>query len=164
MATTAKPFALLGSVRRSLRALNAAIETACRESGLTMQQQAFLLALAADPSGRVPLANIRVELLMDQATASELLGRLTRLRLVRRAAAADRRALEVMLTPTGRARLTESIEHARREIKRADSRGELAALRDSLAAYLDYYVDESSGRRRSKRAARRVGPRGKQSG
>lgn len=135
-----KPFALLGSVRRSLRVLNAAIETACREAGLTMQQQAFLLVLAAHPTGRVPLADVRVELLMDQATASELLARLLRRRLVRRAAAADRRALEVSLTPAGRALLLESIEHTRREIKRSESRGELGALRDSIAAYLDYYV------------------------
>lgn len=140
MPAPAKPFALLGSVRRSLRVLNAAIETACREAGLTMQQQAFLLVLAAHPIGRVPLADVRVELLMDQATASELLARLQRRRLVRRTAAADRRALEVSLTPAGRALLIESIEHTRREIKRSDSRGELGALRDSITAYLDYYV------------------------
>lgn len=140
MAAPSKPFALLSRVRRSLRVLNAAIESACRDAGLTMQQQAFLLALAAYPSGRVPLADVRMELLMDQATASELLARLRQLGLVRRAAAADRRALEIMLTAAGRGRLAESIEHARREIQRSNSRGELGALRDSLAAYLDYYT------------------------
>lgn len=140
MATRREPYALLAQVRRALRVWNAAIEDGCRHAGLTVQQQAFLLTLAAHPKEQVLHADIRLELQMDQATASELAARLVRRRLVSRRPATDPRAWSLRLTPTGRARLLRSIEAVRHEIQHADQRGELAALRESINAYLDHYT------------------------
>ena len=138
--TAELPYALLARVRRALRILNAAIERGSDLAGLTVQQQAFLLALAARGGRRVPLALVRVELDMDQATASGLLARLVSLELVERLGAADRRALELSLTRKGRQRFLRSVERIRHEIQAADEAGDLRALRVSLAAYLDHYT------------------------
>lgn len=151
-----RPYSLLAQVRRSLRVLNAAIEDGCRHADLSVQQQAFLLVLAAHPQGQVLHADIRVELQMDQATASELAARLVARKLVTRRAAPDRRAWCMTLTRTGRARLERSIEATRHAIEHADERGELAALRESLDAYLTYYTSRSVGRRRRPRPAART--------
>ena len=153
-----RPYALLAHVRRALRVLNAAIEDGCGHAGLTVQQQAFLLVLAAHADEEVLHADVRIELQMDQATASELAARLLARRLIARRPAEDRRAWRMSLTRSGRTLLERSIEATRHEIEHAESRGELAALRDSLAAYLDYYTGRSRrGPRR--RAARRREPR-----
>ncbi|HUP35067.1 MAG TPA: MarR family transcriptional regulator [Candidatus Limnocylindria bacterium] len=138
--TAELPYALLARVRRALRILDAAIERGSDLAGLTVQQQAFLLALAARGGRRVPLALVRAELDMDQATASELLARLVSLELVERIGAADRRALEISLTRKGRQRFLRSVEKIRHEIQAADKAGDLRALRVSLAAYLDHYT------------------------
>lgn len=138
--TAELPYALLARVRRSFRILNAAIERGAGSAGLTVQQQGFLLALAARGGRRVPLALIRKELDMDQATASELLARLVGLELVERSGAADRRALEISFTRKGRLRFLRSVEGIRHEIQEADQAGDLRALRVSLAAYLDHYT------------------------
>ena len=71
-------YALLADVRHSLRALNGVIEAGAKAAGLTVQQQGFLLSLAARGGTHVPLADLRADLGMDQATTSELLGRLGR--------------------------------------------------------------------------------------
>jgi DNA-binding MarR family transcriptional regulator len=123
-----------------MRALNSAIETGCRAAGLTMQQQAFLLSLAARGGHRVPLADVRTDIQMDQATMSALLARLRRRGLVRVAAGRDRRAIDVTLTPTGRARYQRSLTGIRHEIRAADALGELDGLRRNLRAYLDFYT------------------------
>lgn len=138
--TAELPYALLARVRRALRILDAAIERGCESAGLTVQQQAFLLALAARGGRRVPLALIRAELDMDQATASELLARLVALELVERVGAADRRALEISFTRKGRQRFLRSVEGIRHEVQAADKAGHLRALRVSVAAYLDHYT------------------------
>ena len=138
--TAVLPYALLARVRRSLRILDAAIERGCETAGLTVQQQAFLLALAARGGRRVLFAGIRAELDMDQATASELLARLVSLDLLQRVGAADKRALEISLTRKGRQRFLRSVEGIRHEIQAADKAGDLRALRVSLAAYLDHYT------------------------
>lgn len=152
MATRREPYALLAQVRRALRVWNAAIEDGCRHAGLTVQQQAFLLALAAHKNDEVLHADVRIELQMDQATASELAARLVKRRLVSRRRASDPRAWSLRLTPAGRARLLRSIEATRHEIQHADARGELAALRESIDAYLDYYT---ARRRSAARGGRR---------
>src|SRR5688572_15946325 len=92
---------------------------------------------------------------MDQATASELAARLLARRLIARRPAEDRRAWSMNLTRTGSTLLSRSIEATRHEIQHADSRGELAALRESLAAYLDYYTGRSRRGRRKASPARR---------
>ncbi|HEU5287611.1 MAG TPA: MarR family transcriptional regulator, partial [Candidatus Limnocylindria bacterium] len=103
------PIALLARVRHSFRLLNRAIAEGSRRAGLTVQQQGFLLAVAARGGRNVPLSHVRAELLMDQATASELLRRLAERGLVRRAPGEDRRALRVTLTADGRATFKVSV-------------------------------------------------------
>jgi DNA-binding MarR family transcriptional regulator len=120
--------------------LNGVIEAGAKQSGLTVQQQAFLLAVAARGGRKVPLSVVRAELTMDQATASELLARLIRSGLVTRATAEDRRAVDVTLSPRGRQRFTRSLERIRDSLQVADRAGDLRALRESLAAYLDHYT------------------------
>jgi len=134
------PLSLLAAVRRSLRVLNDAIEDGAERSGLTVQQQAFLLATAARGGRKVPLSEVRAELAMDQATASELLARLIRLGLVTRATASDRRAVDVSLSAKGRQRFGRSLERIREALQVAERAGDLRALRESLAAYLDHYT------------------------
>lgn len=134
------PYGLLARVRRSLRALNDAIERGSEAAGLTVQQQAFLLAVAARGGRKVPLGVVRTELGMDQATASELLARLVDLDLVERATASDRRALDISFTRKGRQRFLRSIDRIRAEVQKAERAGDLRALRESIAAYLDHYT------------------------
>ena len=134
------PLTLLAAVRRSLRTLNSAIEDGARRSGLTLQQQAFLLATAARGGRKVPLSEVRGELDMDQATASELLARLIRLGLVIRSEAADRRAVDISLSAKGRQRFARSLDGISDALQVAERAGELRALRESLAAYLDHYT------------------------
>jgi len=133
-------YRLLARVRRSLRALNSAISRGAEWAGLTIQQQAFLLAVVAYGGRAVPLADIREELEMDQATASALLRRLVQERLVTRVRARDRRAADISLTPTGARIFRQSLEGIQHELQRAEHRGELNALRADLETYLRTYL------------------------
>lgn len=130
----------LARVRRSLRALNNAIARGAARENLTFQEQAFLLGLAAYDGAGVPLADVREELEMDQASASVLLRRLVEKKLVTRVKATDRRAAEVSLTANGWSTFRRSVEAIRGEIRRAEHRGELAALGAELAEYLGFYL------------------------
>lgn len=123
-----------------MRALNSAIGRGAEWSGLTLQQQAFLLAVVAYGGRAVPLADIREELEMDQATASALLRRLAQERLVMRVKAKDRRAADITLTARGLRAFRRSLEGIRRELQHAEHRGELAALREDLEGYLRTYL------------------------
>lgn len=133
-------YLLLARVRRSLRALNGAIARGAEAEGITMQEQAFLLGLAAFGGAQIPLADLREELEMDQASASVLLRRLVRKRMVVRVRATDRRAAQVSLTGHGRATFGRSLEAIRGEIRRAHHRGELVALDSELSKYLGFYL------------------------
>ncbi len=135
----AGPIALLARVRHSFRLLNRAIVEGSRRAGLTVQQQGFLLAVAARGGRNVPLSDIRAELLMDQATASELLRKLDDRGLVRRAPGKDRRELRVSLTPDGRATFKTSVDEIGTALRHADARGDLRNLRPSLREYLGFY-------------------------
>lgn len=132
-------FALLARMRVSIRALNRAIGDGSASADLTVQQQAFLLALTARGGKRVPLAAIREELGMDQATASDLLGRLVRRGYVVRTAGTDRRSADLSTTRAGRAILDRSVRGVRSAMRAADRAGELAALATSMDAYLRSY-------------------------
>ncbi|HEV8228871.1 MAG TPA: MarR family transcriptional regulator [Candidatus Limnocylindria bacterium] len=132
--------ALLASVRHSLRVLNGAIETGSKAAGLTLQQQAFLLSLAARGGRQVPLAELRADLGMDQATTSELLERLVRRGFAQREAGRDRRAVMITITADGRARFARSLITIHREIRAADARGDLRALRRNLRDYLAFHT------------------------
>lgn len=141
-------YLLLARVRRSLRALNGAIARGAAAEGVTLQEQAFLLGLAAYGGAEIPLADLREELEMDQASASVLIGRLVLKKMVVRVRADDRRAAEVSLTPRGWATFRRSVGAIRGEIRRAEHRGELAALNKELATYLEYYLRAGGSRRR----------------
>jgi DNA-binding MarR family transcriptional regulator len=141
-------YLLLARVRRSLRALNGAISRGAAAEGLTLQEQAFLLGLAAYGGAEIPLADLREELEMDQASASVLLRRLVRKRMVVRVAANDRRAAEVSLTTKGWAAFRRSVGAIRGEIRRAEHRGELNALNSELGMYLGFYLGGDQRRRR----------------
>lgn len=136
----ASDHALLARVRHSLRVLNQAIETGAKAVGLTVQQQAFLLALAARGGSHVPLAEVRADLGMDQATMSEMLARLIRRGLVARQVGADRRAVDVSLTRGGRSRFQRSVRAIGREIRNAKANGELDGLQRNLREYLAFYT------------------------
>jgi DNA-binding MarR family transcriptional regulator len=133
--------ALLARVRHSLRVLNGVIETGARAAGLTVQQQGFLLSLAARGGAHVPLADLRADLGMDQATTSELLQRLGRRGLVTRRTGSDRRAIDVSLTRSGRSAFTRSVRAISREMKLAKGRGDLDALQRNLRAYVAFYTE-----------------------
>lgn len=141
-------YLLLARVRRSLRALNGAIARGAVAEGVTLQEQAFLLGLAAYGGAEIPLADLREELEMDQASASVLIRRLVLKKMVVRVRADDRRAAEVSLTPRGWATFRRSVGAIRGEIRRAEHRGELAALNKELAMYLGYYLRAGGSRRR----------------
>lgn len=136
-------YLMLARVRRSLRALNSAISRGAEAVGLTLQQQAVLLAMAAYGGRRVPLADVREELEMDQATASVLLTRLVREGLVKREASVDRRAAEITLTKKGWSAFRGSVRAIRSEMRWADHRGELDPLKAELSPYLRYYLGRS---------------------
>jgi DNA-binding MarR family transcriptional regulator len=141
-------YLLLARVRRSLRALNGAIARGAATEGVTLQEQAFLLGLAAYGGADIPLADVREELEMDQASASVLLRRLVRKRMVVRLRADDRRAAQVSLTSKGWGTFRRSVAAIRGEIRHADHRGELDALGPELGAYLGFYLKRGGARRR----------------
>jgi DNA-binding MarR family transcriptional regulator len=130
----------LARVRRSLRALNNVLSRGAEAAGITLQQQAFLLALAAYERRDVLLADLREELEMDQATASEILSKLVASRLVVRDYAQDRRAADISFTPKGWTTFLSSVESIRREMQRAQHRAELTGLGPELDAYLRFYL------------------------
>ena len=130
---------LLARMRVSIRAVNRAIEQGSASAELTVQQQAFLLALSARGGKKVPLAEIREELGMDQATASDLLARLVRRVYVVRAPGADRRSADLSITTKGRGALARSVKEIRRAMRAADRAGELDTLATNMDAYLRYY-------------------------
>ncbi|HEV8534323.1 MAG TPA: MarR family transcriptional regulator [Candidatus Limnocylindria bacterium] len=107
-----------------------------------MQQQAFLLALAAYKRRDVLLSDIREELEMDQATASEILAKLVAARLVARDSAKDRRAANISFTSKGWAVFRASLGSIRREMQRAQHRAELVALGSELDDYLHFYLGD----------------------
>jgi DNA-binding MarR family transcriptional regulator len=143
-------FALLAHVRQSIRALNRAIEAGSAAADLTVQQQAFLLALSARGGRDVPLAEIRAEIRMDQATASDLLARLSRRGLVQRAPGEDRRSVRLTLTREGRRAFERSVRGVRSALHAADKAGELDALEHSMDSYLKYYGIGARRRRASR--------------
>lgn len=155
-------FLLLARVRRSVRALNNALTRGAEAAGLTLQQQAFLLALAAYERRDVLLSDIREELEMDQATASEILAKLLAGRLVKRDSARDRRAANISFTPKGWTVFLESTDSIRREMQRAEHRAELIALGDELDGYLHFYLGD--GTRSARRPAGARAPSGRSTG
>jgi DNA-binding MarR family transcriptional regulator len=141
---------LLAQVRQSIRALNRAIEAGSSKAGLTVQQQGFLLALSARGGKDVALADVREELAMDQATASDLLARLGSRGLVQRAPGEDRRSVRLTLTREGRRAFERSVHGVRAALHAADKAGELDALEHSMDSYLKYYGIGARRRRASR--------------
>ncbi|MDE3113455.1 MAG: MarR family transcriptional regulator [Chloroflexota bacterium] len=152
-----RPYELLARFRHALRMVNGAIERGCRGAGLTVQQQAFLLAIKARGEGDVPLSDVRGDMGMDMATASELLKRLVTAKLVRRQPAADRRYLSVGLTPAGDERFALSLRSISEEVRKADRRGELEAMVRSGRTYLAYLRGAATASRPRGRRRRQSG-------
>ena len=148
-------YTVLAGVRHSLRTLNGVIEAGTKAAGLTVQQQAFLLSLAARGGIHVPLADLRADLGMDQATTSELLGRLGRRALVTRRTGVDRRAVDVSLTRSGRSALTRSVRAIGRAMKLAKARGDLDALQRSLRTYVAFHTERPSSRATARESSSR---------
>ena len=151
-------YTVLAGVRHSLRTLNGVIDAGTKAAELTVQQQAFLLSLAAHGGMHVPLADLRADLGMDQATTSELLGRLGRRALVTRRTGVDRRAVDVSLTRSGRSALRRSVRAIGREMKLAKARGDLDALQRSLRAYLAFHTQRPSSRATARDSSSRRAP------
>lgn len=156
----APDYLALARVRRSLRGLNNVLNRGAEAAGLTLQQQAFLLALAAYERREVLLADIREELEMDQATASELLAKLLARRLVVRDSAKDRRAATISFTPRGWTVFRTSVESIRREMQLAQHRAELIALGSDLDAYMRFYLGEHPVAVRAPALVTKAAPRG----
>ena len=136
-----RDYHVLADFRRSLRALNRAVDEGVRVAGLTLPQQGVLLSLRARGGKDVPLAVVRKDMLMDDATTADLLARLGQRGLVARRVALrrDRRAADISLTARGRAALDRSMLGVRDRIQRAAREGELNALRRDVSAYLLFY-------------------------
>jgi DNA-binding MarR family transcriptional regulator len=154
----APDYLALARVRRSLRALSNVLTRGAEAAGLTLQQQSFLLALAAYERRDVLLADIREELEMDQATASELLAKLLARRLVRRDSAKDRRAATISFTPGGWTLFRTSVESIRREMQLAQHRAELIALGSELDAYMRFYLGDRPVASRPPVSVTKAGP------
>lgn len=158
-----RDYRVLAAFRASLRALNRAIEDGARVAGLTVHQQGLLLALRAVGRGAVPLATLRAQLRIDDATMADLVARLRRRGLIRRRVAVgrDRRAADLYLTRSGFARLDRSVEGIRHRIRVAEDLGDLQSLRSDMDDYFRFYVARGGQRttRRPPRARRATRPR-----
>jgi DNA-binding MarR family transcriptional regulator len=148
--TRERDYRVLAAFRSSLRALNRAIEDGARVAGLTVHQQGLLLTLRAEGGREVPLATLRAQLRIDDATMADLLARLQRRGLVHRRIAVrrDRRAADISLTRKGLTRLERSVEGIRDRIRAATDLGDLESLRSDIDEYFRFYVAGGARARR----------------
>lgn len=96
-------FEAWGLLLRVHATLVAGLDAALREhAGTTLSAYDLLVHVAAAPDRRIRMHDLERRVLFSQSTVSRLAARLEREGLLERAVAeADRRALEVRLTPTG---------------------------------------------------------------
>jgi DNA-binding MarR family transcriptional regulator len=117
---TTRDYARLAAFRRALRRFLRFSEDAAAGVGLTTQHYQAMLALRACPEERrLTIAELAAELLIKHNSAVELVDRLVREGLAaRQASLADRRKVELCLTPRGREVLAKLAAVHRRELKR----------------------------------------------
>lgn len=117
---TTRDYARLAAFRHALRRFLRFSEAAAAEIGLTTQHYQAMLVLRACPEGRrVTIAELAAQLLIKHNSAVELVDRLVAEHLVvREASSADRRKVELRLTPRGREVLSKLAATHRRELKR----------------------------------------------
>jgi DNA-binding MarR family transcriptional regulator len=115
-----RDYARLAAFRHALRRFLRFSEDAAAKVGLTTQHYQAMLVLRACPEGRhVTIAELAAELLIKHNSAVELADRLVDEGLVaRQPSLADRRKVELCLTPRGREVLAKLAGVHRRELKR----------------------------------------------
>ena len=113
-------YAELAAFRHVLREFLHFSEAAAAEAGLTAQHYQVMLILRACPEGeRVSIAELAGQLLIKHNSAVELVDRLVDEDLVaREPSQADRRKVELHLTPRGRQVLAKLAGMHRRELQR----------------------------------------------
>jgi DNA-binding MarR family transcriptional regulator len=96
----------LASFRHAMRRFVAASETINRDAGVTQQQYQAMLAIAAWPTGAMSMKDLSEDLLLTHHAAVQLVDRLAKAGLARRAPSSiDRRSVELSLTESGAALL-----------------------------------------------------------
>jgi DNA-binding MarR family transcriptional regulator len=140
---TAAEYEALAAFRAALRGFLAFSEAAARAAGLTPRQHQALLAVQAN-GGREPTVGALAESLgLRHHSTVGLVDRLVALGLLARAgAAADRRRVELVLTPRGKRRLEALTTAHRRELR------QVAPQLKALVATLEAGPHGRAGRRR----------------
>ena len=96
----------LAGFRHAMRRFLAASEAISKAAGITQQQYQAMLAIAAWTGPPMTIRDLSDELLLTHHAAVQLVDRLAKADLAQRAAsAADRRSVELSLTPAGAALL-----------------------------------------------------------
>jgi len=116
----ARDYAQLAAFRHSLREFLRFSEAAAAETGLTSQHyQAMLVLRAGQEGGRVTITDLAQQLLIKHNSAVGLVDRLVQEDLVvRKPSSADRRKVELSLTPRGRQVLAKLAAMHRRQLQR----------------------------------------------
>lgn len=115
-----RDYAQLAAFRRALREFLSFSEAAAAEAGLTSRHyQAMLILRARQEGERVTVGDLAGELLIKHNSAVGLVDRLAQEKLiVREASRADRRMVELRLTPRGRQVLAKLAAMHRRQLQR----------------------------------------------
>ena len=115
-----RDYARLAAFRHALRRFLRFSEQAAAAVGLTTQHYQAMLVLRACPEGRrVTIAELAADLLIKHNSAVELVDRLVHEGLAaRHASLADRRKVELCLTPRGREVLAKLAATHRAELRR----------------------------------------------
>jgi DNA-binding MarR family transcriptional regulator len=118
---TTRDYARLAAFRYALRNFLRFSEEAAAAWGITGQHYQAMLILRAFPEDqRTTINDLALQLLIKHNSAVELVDRLVRESLVaREASSADRRKVELSLTPRGRQVLAKLAAMHRRELQRA---------------------------------------------
>jgi DNA-binding MarR family transcriptional regulator len=116
---TLKDFRALAEFRYLLRGYLNGTDQACRRAGLEPLHYYVLLQLVGLPSNQPPtISFVAKRLFLRHHSAVELVDRMERRKLVRRVrGVADRRVVEVHVTPRAKARLRRLVNHRMQEIR-----------------------------------------------
>jgi len=117
---TTRDYARLAEFRHALRRFLRFSEQAAAEAGLTMQHYQAMLVVRACPDGRrVSINELAQQLLIKHNSAVELVDRLEKGDLVaRESSSADRRKVQLHMTPHGRQVLARLAAMHRAELRR----------------------------------------------